>query len=151
MLVGEQNGRTVRMFELSYVVSTGKHSHTVFYGVASASVGKPVPLLDVRYEGLWQKVKELFGKADVQLDNPDFDKKYLIKTNDEQFARSVLDYRLQEEMLQEPYDGHLLTGQNAVVYSYGVCTTEKLQALLERANRLADRAVSAPISALPNS
>lgn len=140
MLEGEQNGRKVRLFELSYVVSSGKHTHTVFYGIASVGVGKSVPLVDVRYEGLWQKVKEFFGKADLQLDNPEFDKKYLIATADEHFARSMLDYRVQEEMLREPYDGHLLTAQSAVVYSHGICPTEKLQMMLERATRLAERA-----------
>ncbi len=140
VLEGEHKGRQVRLFELMFMVSTGKSTHAVIYGVASASVGKPVPLIDVRYQGLWQKVKELFGKADLQLDNPDFDNKYLIASANEHFARSVLDYHVQEAMLREPFDGHMLTGQSALVYAHGACTEEQFKAILERAHKLADRA-----------
>lgn len=140
VLEGEQRGRKVRLFELAYVVSTGKHTHTVIYGVASAHLGKSVPKVDVRFEGLWQKLKEMLGKPDVQFDNPEFDKKYLVTAVDEDFARSVFDYQVQEDMLRTPYDGHMLTGEWAMVYAMGTPSVDKLKDLLERAHKLADRA-----------
>lgn len=113
------------------------------FGVVAVDVGKAVPNVDVRYEGLWHKIKEMFGHSDLHLDNPDFDKKFLVVSSNEGFTRSVFDYGVQERMLETPFDGHMLTGQSAVVYRCATCTEEQFLQMLERANELANQATVA--------
>lgn len=140
VLEGQNKGRLVRLFDLRYTVSTGKSSHTYYFGFAAVSIGKATPTLDIQGEGLWQKVKALFGKLDVQVDNPEFDKRFQINGNDEMFARAVLDYGLQEQLLRQPFAGHTIANGWALVYVVGLPTPTQYPELLARAQLLADRA-----------
>jgi len=55
--------------------------------------------LQVYGEGLASKVGKAFGSQDVQVNNDEFDNKYIIKSNDEFFATQILTPRVQDGLL----------------------------------------------------
>jgi hypothetical protein len=56
--------------------------------------------LKISKESLSTRVQKAFGATDVQLGIEEFDNQYLIKTHDELFARTMMNFTLQQKLLE---------------------------------------------------
>jgi len=62
---------------------------------------KPVPKnLTIQKESVGTRLGKALGASDVQLDSDEFDKEFLIKTDDEMFARNLVNFTLQNKLLE---------------------------------------------------
>jgi hypothetical protein len=62
---------------------------------------KPVPKdLIIQRESVRLRLGKALGAIDVQLDSDEFDREFLIKTQDEKFARNLVNYTLQNKLLE---------------------------------------------------
>jgi len=66
----------------TYRVSTGKSS-TTYTRIRAPYVNKDGFRFTIYKEGLFGKIGKLFGMQDIQVGYPEFDKKYIIKGNDD--------------------------------------------------------------------
>jgi hypothetical protein len=67
---------------------------------ASVTLLKPMQAdLGIVKESVGTRLGKKFGASDVLLDSDEFDKEFLIKTQDELFARNVLNFTLQNKLL----------------------------------------------------
>jgi hypothetical protein len=67
----------------------------------SVTLFKPVPKnLSILKESVTTRLGKALGAADVQLESDEFDREFLIKTEDEAFARNVVNFTLQNKLLQ---------------------------------------------------
>lgn len=92
VLSGNLDGNPIMIFEK--IVGSGKHQ--TVYTIASFS---PSPFdFDFRIgkEGFLSKVGKSFGVKDIEFDNVEFDKKFLLKAKEENRFRSLMDYRMQQ-------------------------------------------------------
>jgi hypothetical protein len=79
------------LFEYSYVVSTGKSSHTyrqtVFYGTSDAL---RLPTFSVRPERFYHNIATMFGYQDIDLEvHPGFSERFLLRSDNEAEVRAV--------------------------------------------------------------
>jgi len=67
----------------------------------SVTLLKPVPKnLTILKESVATRLGKAWGAADIQLENDEFDREFLIKTEDESFARSFVNFTLQNKLLE---------------------------------------------------
>jgi hypothetical protein len=67
---------------------------------ANITLNKIAPAdLKIITESLGTRLGKAFGASDVQVNSDEFDKEFLIKTQDESFARNILNFTLQNKLL----------------------------------------------------
>jgi hypothetical protein len=67
----------------------------------SVTLFKPLPKnLTILKESVATRLGKAWGVADVQLDRDEFDRDFLIKTEDEAFARNFVNFTLQNKLLE---------------------------------------------------
>lgn len=137
----DDRGQIMRTFDAQYTVSTGKSSTTYYFSIASVDTGQYLPELAIQKEGLWDKVKRMFGNDDIQTGNGDFDKRFRIQCQDEPFARSLIMSEMQDRISAQPYSGIYLTAGKAVVLKVSLAQPTELGSMLDQASFLAERAV----------
>lgn len=69
--------------------------------VVALSTPAPRPTLEVGREGLGRKLLGFVGVRDLQLESEEFNKTFLIRTEDDKFAYDVLHPRMMEWMLSD--------------------------------------------------
>ena len=67
---------------------------------ASMTLRKPAADLTIVKESAAIRLGKALGAADVQLGSDEFDREFRIKTTDEFFARNMLNFRLQQKLLE---------------------------------------------------
>jgi hypothetical protein len=67
---------------------------------ANITLLKPAPGdLKIVTESIGTRLGKAFGASDVQLNSDEFDREFLIKTQDESFARNTLNFTIQNKLL----------------------------------------------------
>jgi len=88
------------------------------------------------------RLGKALGTTDVQLGSEEFDREYLIKTQDESFARNVLNFTLQQKLLEMKQQKPRIILQGtwlAVQIPRVVKTEEEYDQLLDLAFIVVDR------------
>ena len=85
----ELGGRAATLGEYSYVISTGKSSHTVRQTVAVFTGGDSgLPDFELSPENMFHKLATVFGYQDIDFERfPEFSKRYLLRGRDEEAVR----------------------------------------------------------------
>jgi Protein of unknown function (DUF3137) len=96
--------RLVWAVEHSYSRGSGKSRRTYTHTLASTQVPRTWATTTIARANVWNKLSELMGKKDMQLDNSAFNKVFHVTTDDENFALVFLTPQLQEWMLATPKD-----------------------------------------------
>lgn len=80
IMTGEWSGLKVNLFDYSYLVSSGKSSCTYTQTVAVFTQERWLPLFELRPEGFFDKVGDVFTHEDIDFDsNPEFSRRYLLR------------------------------------------------------------------------
>jgi len=136
----DDRGQPMRTFDAQYTVSTGKSSTTYHFSIASVDTNYAFPEVAIQREGLWDKVKRLFGDDDIRTGNEEFDKTFRIECSNEAFVRSLLMSEMQEQIAAQPFTGIYLTGGKAVVLKFGLAQPAELERMLNLASIIAENA-----------
>lgn len=109
----------------------------------SVTLFKPVPgNLTIRKESVSTRLGKAWGTADVQLDSDEFDREFLIKTEDEAFARNVVNFTIQNKLLEMKQEKPRITLEGTrltVQVPRVVKTDEGYDQLLDLAFAVVDR------------
>jgi hypothetical protein len=90
VMTGTASGFKMSLFDYSYTISTGKSSNTITQTVATYSQDQSLPLFEMRPEGFFDRVGDLFVHKDIDFDShPDFSRRYLLRGADEDKMRSL--------------------------------------------------------------
>jgi hypothetical protein len=98
--------------------------------------------LTIITESFGTRLGKSFGATDVQLNSEEFDREFLIKTQDESFARNLLDFMLQSKLLglkQEKPRIHLEGTWLAVAVPRVIKNEERYDQLFDLAFNIVDR------------
>lgn len=97
LLTTQISGRVVKFG--TYTRGSGKNSTSYIY-VAVALPGSEGKTLSLGTEGIFSKIGKALGGQDVQTHDPNFDDKFVIKSNDETYARNILNSSVRAEFTQ---------------------------------------------------
>lgn len=109
----------------------------------SVTLLKPVPKnLTLLKESVATRLGKAWGAADIQLGSDEFDREFLIKTEDEAFARNVVNFTIQNKLLEMKQEKPRITleGTRLTVQVPRVVKTEEgYDQLIDLAFVLVDR------------
>ena len=71
-------------------------------------------------ESIASKIGKTLGMRDIQIDNPDFDEKIIIKASDERFIRKILTFEIQNKILSlmEKYSFTISLNNNLFIITF---------------------------------
>jgi len=124
-------GMTVRILEHKYTTGSGKNQQTHWHTIASVPCPPEWPVLTLDEEHLFHKVADLFGKEDLRLDDPAFNSRWRVKTDDEDFAIVFLSPPVQSFLMSLPKGHRLRVGEGAL------CVVQKRRVAPEQIGALA--------------
>jgi hypothetical protein len=106
VLSGEAAGMRVRLFDYSFTVtSTDSEGHmtssTYPFSCAMAEIDADCPHLVVEQESLLSRVSRHLGFHDIELESDEFNKRYLVTSDDKKFAYAMLDARMMAWLMDE--------------------------------------------------
>jgi|GEM_PF-2278364 len=138
VIEGELAGREFVGFEHLYMIYTGNATVPVqrtVYAVATPDWPR-VTIRSRRFIGAW--IRKLFGKADLQLDLPEFNKRCRVTTDNEDFAFLLLTQDLQQHILDKPaVVWRLFEGWLCLIYN-GPMKLDRMPTSLHRLERFVE-------------
>jgi hypothetical protein len=111
-------GLTLHVFEHRYTTGSGKSQTTHHHTIVSLPCSADWPVLALDHEHLFHKIADLFGKKDLQLDDPAFNARWRVRADDENFAIVFLSPEVQARLMALPRGTRLRVGQGAVCLAY---------------------------------
>ena len=91
----------VQMGDYRYTQGSGKNQHTYRVSYLVATVPFPlVPDLNIHREGLFDKLTQAIGFADIDFESAEFSRTYSVKSPDRRFAYALIHPRMIEYFLQ---------------------------------------------------
>ena len=133
---GSFRGHPLVAFEFSYVVSTGKSSHTVRQTVVILQNSKRLPDLELCAEGVLDRFKEYFGAQDFDFSaHPAFSKKYRLRGTDEDSIRDLFRPEVREYFENNDMIHVDIKEQQILIYKPGKYAKEQgqIEEFLQRA------------------
>lgn len=124
-LQGTWNGYPFRIYE--QMVGSGKNKSVVTYATF-----ENVPFdydFKIGKEHIFSKAGKMLGLKDIEFQDAEFDKKFLIKAKDEDKFRAFFNYKLQEElkMIKDDLKATIRVQNGTMTYShYGPLPNEKV-------------------------
>lgn len=108
-------GTDLVLLEHHYIVHTGQAAVRVTHTAAIRTCPRSWPRLSLTAEHVGHRIGALFGKRDMLLENDEFNKRWFVDAEDEDFAALVLTPEMQQWLLEVPRsvafrlgDGHLV-------------------------------------------
>jgi len=132
---GSLDGRPIEIFQSSYMVSAGQTmvqvSHTIYAVEAPAW---PATQIAAR-NWFGRLVRKLGRPTGLELDDPEFNRRLRLKTDDEDFAIALLSPQMQSFMLSKTtVKWRIASGKLCMLYN-GTLKADRMEASLQRLRR----------------
>lgn len=88
--------------DFGYVTGSGKNRHTHRFSYLLVQLPFPTLALQLRPEGVLDKVAAAIGFDDIDFESAEFSRRYFVKAEDKRFAYALLDPRMMQFLLAEP-------------------------------------------------
>ena len=132
---GSLDGRPIEVFQSSYMVSTGQTmvqvSHTIY-----AVEAPEWPAMQIAARNWFGRMLRKLGRpTGLELDDPEFNRRFRLKTDDEDFAIALLSPEMQAFMLSKTsVKWRIASGRLCMIYS-GTLKADRMEASLQRLRR----------------
>ena len=132
---GSLEGRPIEVFQSSYMVSTGQAMVQVSHTIYAVKIPDwPATQIAARnwFGRLFRKLARPTG---LELDDPEFNRRFRLKTDDEDFAIALLSPEMQAFMLSKTSVKWRITpGRLCMIYN-GALNVDRMEASLQRLQR----------------
>ncbi len=135
-IMGEVDGRQVRLLDYRYTTGSGKNRKTHHYSIVIVDTGTPVIPLAIRREHIFDKVGEFFGHDDIDFESSEFSRRYHVSAADRKWAYDVIHQRAMDYLLTLPPVTIEFGFAEIAVYVGGSLTGEKCQTGLKIAGQM---------------
>jgi hypothetical protein len=108
----------------------GSGKHRQAYTILNISVPAAYADLEVYREGFFSKIGKAFGMQDIQTGNADFDKRFMLRSKDENFALDLFDMNLCGKLIDAiPYlsSGIYIKNKNMSYAEAGSLSSNRLR------------------------
>jgi len=118
---GNWGSRPVTCFDYHYETHSTDakgNRQTQRHSFSAVIMGCPFsfPLLIIRPEGFFDKVKGFFGAEDINFESAEFSRRFFVKCQDRKFAYDVIHQRVMEFLLGSPNFHITFSGNCAIVF-----------------------------------
>lgn len=94
--------KPLTLLQHRYVVSTGQTTVQIVHTIAALPCPPAWPPIKLASEHLGHRIAGVFGKGDLKLESEEFNKRWFVKTDDEDFATLLLGPEMQTWLLDTP-------------------------------------------------
>jgi len=106
VLSGEAAGMRVRLFDYQYTVKStdakgNSTSSTYKFSCAMAEIDGDCPHLVLERESLMSRLSHHLGFHDIEMESEEFNKRFLVSSEDKKFAYAILDARMMQWLMDE--------------------------------------------------
>lgn len=123
----------VRLYHHTYTVSSGNHTQTVRHWVATAPAPDHWPELRLSNEHFIAKLVKTFGGKDLELDDADFNERWIVQCDNEDFAIVALPPAVQDLLADAPRHETWVIGHGLVTCLHvGVHKDQDIRQLADR-------------------
>jgi hypothetical protein len=135
--LGMVEDRRCVVLEHRYTTGSGKNSSTHYHTIASVEAPERWPVLQLSEEAFFHKIGEKLGLRDIKVEDEEFNKRFRVKCDDEDFAVLALTPEMQAWLKLLPKRVEVSIGDRAVcVVKRWVCKAEDVATLIAAAGAL---------------
>ena len=81
-------------------------------------------ILDIHENSLVDRIQKIFGSQDLQIGRTDFDKRFIIKSNDEHKAKTILQNQKIRNLIESDKSLRLLISKNKGIWNEELPTNQ---------------------------
>lgn len=138
-MTGTLSGRSITMVQHRYTTGSGKSQQTHYHAVAATVAPELWPTVTLTRENLFHKIGALIGSRDLQLEDAEFNRRWRVASDNEDFSLLVLTPEIQSWSMSLPRDSLVRLGGGAITVARRVSVRAKdLPALAASCARLAE-------------
>lgn len=105
--VGLHRGHAVTVFEFHNTTTSSDSDHQTktdhnHWHIVLLDLGRSFPRLTIAPENILTKLGKLFGQQDIEVESPEFSRKFSIRSDDKSFAQDLCQARLTDFLLGRP-------------------------------------------------
>lgn len=111
----------VQLAQVTELRGGGQHTQRIPQRMVVMSVPDSWPHTSLTGEGLWSLISKSFGGQDIQLDDEDFNRRWVVRSDDEQFALLLLCPEVQTLLRASPRTQMwIIDGGQMLLYERGL-------------------------------
>ncbi len=132
---GSLDGRPIEVFQSSYMVSTGQSMVQISHAIYAVEA-PDWPATQIAARNWFGRLfRKLGAPRGLELDDPEFNRRFRLKTDDEDFAIALLSPEMQAFMLSKTSARWRITpGRLCMIYN-GTRNADRMEASLQRLQR----------------
>lgn len=111
---GDSSGLSVTLVEHVYTTGSGKNRTTHYHAIAAAPCPRSWPRVEISEEHLFDKIAQMFGRGDFNVESEEFNKRFKVKTESDDFALLLLNPEVQAWCLALPRRTAVSIGDGAI-------------------------------------
>lgn len=135
--LGMAEDRRCIVLEHRYTSGSGKNTSTHYHTIAAVEAPERWPVLSLTGEAFFHKIGEKMGIRDIKVEDEEFNKRFRVKCDDEDFAVLVLTPEMQAWLKLLPKRVEVSIGDGAVcVVKRWVCKAEDVATMIAAAGAL---------------
>ncbi len=132
---GSLDGRSIVVFQSTYTVSTGQSTVQVSHTIYAIEIPAWPATLIAGRNWFGRLLRKLGRRTGLELDDPEFNRRFKLKTDDDDFAIALLSPDMQAFMLTKTSVKWRITpGRLCMIYS-GTLKADRMDASLQRLQR----------------
>lgn len=142
VMAGQLAGRQITAFDYRFVTDSGsgqnRSSTTHHYWVMCVRLPTWLPTLEITHENVLDKLGDVFGFSDIELESEDFNRRFRVNAQDRKFAYDVLHARTMTALLAQPEVILRIQGSEVLTWSKGKLDPSSLDAAMAPISVLLD-------------
>ena len=144
ILEGPDGDRQVCAFDYHYETastdSKGRRTtHNHYFSALVVDTGLPLKPLQIRPEGIFDKLTELFGYDDIDFESDEFSRKFCVTAEDRRWAYDVIHQATMEFLLAAPRFTIQIAGPRIMAYHGGLYEPADFEHALAVVSGIVDR------------
>ncbi|HRJ50575.1 MAG: hypothetical protein KF787_08455 [Phycisphaeraceae bacterium] len=138
-MAGTLSGRYVTLVQHRYTTGSGKSRQIHDHAVVATPAPELWPTVTLTRENLFHKIGALVGSRDLQLEDADFNRRWRVASDNEDFSLLALTPEIQGWSMSLPKDSVVRFGGGAITVARRISVGARdIPALVESCARLAD-------------
>jgi hypothetical protein len=139
VLSGSWNGVTMVYADYEFTERSGRSSQTYVFSTVVTDLGCVLPEVEVTARSMIGELAEELGVHGLEFESEEFNRRFVVHSDDERFAFELVDARMMEVLLAGPHDLHVHFGPNRMIVWGRRRSPAELQPILDAAAALDQR------------
>ncbi len=139
LLHGQRGEVLWQLFEYRYTTGSGKQRQTHSYGIAAATVPIWFRKLQIRPEGIFDKLAAFVGYDDINFESEQFSRRYHVSCDVRKFAYDVIHPQMIEYLLGCPAHAWQIAGNIILIHKSGSFSAYEAKRIIEMVEGFLER------------